>query len=95
MVHLQILSDEGGTQEEAVSLSRRRVHLLSECRDYAGRNWLSRQAQPNSYCHSSAPDRAKVFGVPMREDALEIQAKDGAKIILIFKTPPELPEIGV
>jgi hypothetical protein len=27
-----------------------------------------------------------------REDALEIEAKDGAKTILIFKTPLELPE---
>jgi hypothetical protein len=31
-------------------------------------------------------------GLDGRDDALEIEAGDGAKIILIFKAPPQLPE---
>ena len=35
------------------------------------------------------------IGADGREDALEIETDDGAKAILIFKTPPELPETGM
>ena len=65
MADLQILSDELGTQEEAEMLPFEGITLDNEgitcfeCRDHAGRNWISRQAQPNSYCYPGTTDRAK------------------------------------
>ena len=97
---LQVLSQELGTQEEAEMLPFRGITLETK-----GSLALSVEimlggtaaADNRNLTHTISQVRRIVpkTGVDGREDALEIEAEDGAKIILIFKTPPELPEIGV
>ena len=94
---LQVLSQELGTQEEAEMLPFRGITLETK-----GSLALSVEimlggtgaADNRNLTHTISQVRRIVpkTGVDGREDALEIEAEDGAKIILIFKTPLELPE---
>jgi len=94
---LQVLSQELGTQEEAEMLPFGGITLETK-----GSLALSVEimlggtgsADNRNLTHTISQVRRIVpkTGVDGREDALEIEAEDGAKIILIFKTPLELPE---
>jgi hypothetical protein len=94
---LQVLSQELGTQQEAEMLPFGGITLETK-----GSLALSVEimlggtgaADNRNLTHTVTQVRRIVpkTGVDGREDALEIEAEDGAKIILIFKTPPELTE---
>ena len=99
MADLQILSDELGTQEEAKMLPFEGItldtkgFLASSVEIMLGGTG---SADDRNLTHTVTQVRRIVpkIGADGREDALEIEA-DGAKTILIFKTPPELPETGM
>ena len=94
---LQILSDQLGTQEEAETLPFEGItletkgSLASSVEIMLGGTGL---ADKRKLTHTINQVRRIVpkEGGDGREDALEIEAQDGAKTILIFKTPLELPE---
>jgi hypothetical protein len=94
---LQILSDELGTEEEAQMLPFAGItldnkgSLASSVEIMLGGTGL---ADKRNLTHTINQVRRIVpkKGGDGREDALEIEGKDGAKTILIFKTPLELPE---
>jgi uncharacterized protein DUF5335 len=94
---LQILSDELGTEEEAQMLPFAGItldnkgSLASSVEIMLGGTGL---ADKRNLTHTINQVRRIVpkKGGDGREDALEIEAQDGAKTILIFKTPLELPE---
>jgi len=97
---LQVLSEELGTQEEAEMLPFKGITLETKgSLASSGEIMLggTGSADNRNLTHTVTQVRRIVpkIGADGREDALEIEAEDGAKIILIFKTPPELPEIGV
>ena len=100
MADLQILSDELGTQEEAKMLPFEGItldtkgFLASSVEIMLGGTG---SADKRNLTHTVTRVRRIVPkpGVNGREDALEIEARDGAKTILIFKTLPQLPETGV
>ena len=100
MADLQILSDELGTQEEAEMLPFEGITLETKGSLASSVEIMlggTGSADNRNLTHTVTQVRRIVpkTGVDGREDALEIEAGDGAKTILIFKTPPELPEIGV
>ena len=96
---LQILSDELGTQEEAEMLPFEGItldtkgFLASSVEIMLGGTG---SADKRNLTHTVTRIRRIVpkTGRDGREEALEIEARDGAKTILIFKTPLKLPEIG-
>ncbi len=97
MADLQILSDELGTQEEAVMLPFEGITL--EAKPSLASSvaiMLGGTGSPDNrnLTHTVTQARRIVpkIGTDGREDALEIEADDGAKTILIFKSSPELPE---
>ena len=97
---LQVLSEELGTQEEAEMLPFKGITLETKgSLASSGEIMLggTGSADNRNLTHTVTQVRRIVpkIGADGREDALEIENEDGAKIILIFKTPPELPEIGV
>jgi len=99
MADLQILSDELGTQEEAEMLPFEGItldtkgFLASSVEIMLGGTG---SADKRNLTHTVTRIRRIVSktGRDGREEALEIEASDGAKTILIFKTPLKLPEIG-
>ena len=100
MADLQILSDELGTQEEAEMLPFEGITLDTKGSLASSVEIMlggTGSADNRNLTHTVTQVRRIVpkIGADGREDALEIEAGDGAKTILIFKTPPELPEIGV
>ena len=99
MADLQILSDELGTQEEAEMLPFEGITL--ETKGFLASSVEimlggTGSADKRNLTHTVTRIRRIVpkTGRDGREEALEIEARDGAKTILIFKTPLELPEIG-
>jgi len=94
---LQILSDELGTQEEAEMLPFEGItldtkgFLASSVEIMLGGTG---SADKRNLTHTVTRIRRIVpkTGRDGREEALEIEARDGAKTFLIFKTLPELPE---
>ena len=100
MADLQILSDELGTQEEAEMLSFEGItfetkgSLASSVEIMLGGTG---SADNRNLTHTVTQVRRIVpkTGVDGREDALEIEARDGAKTILIFKALQQLPETEV
>ena len=100
MADLQILSDQLGTQEEAEMLPFEGITLETKGSLASSVEIMlggTGSADNRNLTHTVTQVRRIVpkIGADGREDALEIEAKGGEKIILIFKTPPELPEIGV
>ena len=97
MADLQILSDELGTQEEAEMLPFEGItldtkgFLASSVEIMLGGTG---SADKRNLTHTVTRIRRIVpkTGRDGREEALEIEARDGAKTFLIFKTLPELPE---
>ena len=97
---LQVLSQELGTQEEAEMLPFGGITLETK-----GSLALSVEimlggtgaADNRNLTHTITQVRRIVpkTGVDGREDALEIEAEDGAKTILIFKVPLELAETAL
>ena len=97
MADLQILSDELGTQEEAEMLPLEGITLDTKGSLPSSVEIMlggTGSADNRNLTHTITKVRRIVpkTGGDGREDALEIEAGDGAKTILIFKTPPELPE---
>jgi Family of unknown function (DUF5335) len=95
-VDLQVLSEEIGTQEEAemlpfegITLETKGPHASSVEIMLGGQS----TADDRNLTHLVSQVRRIVpkTGADGREEALEIEAADGAKTILIFKTLPELP----
>jgi hypothetical protein len=94
-VDLQLLSEELGTYNEAEKFPFQGISLEN--------NKTSSQnveimlggigADRRNLTHTVKEVRRMVpkTGVDGREEALEIEAADGAKIILVFKALPELP----
>ena len=100
MADLQILSDELGTQEEAEMLPFEGITLETKGSLASSVEIMlggTGAADKGNLTHTVTQVRRIVpkTGGDGREDALEIEAGDGAKTILIFKTLPELPETGV
>ena len=100
MADLQILSDELGTQEEAEMLPFEGITL--ETKGFLASSVEimlggTGSADKRNLTHTVTRIRRIVpkTGLDGREEALEIEARDGAKTILIFKTLPELPERAV
>jgi len=99
MAELQILSDELGTQEQAEMLPFEGItlemkgSLASSVEIMLGGTG---SADNRNLTHTVTQVRRVVpkIGADGREDALEIEAGDCAKIILIFKTLAALPEIA-
>ena len=97
---LQLLSDELGTQEEAEMLPFQGItldtkgFLASSVEIMLGGTG---SGDKRNLTHTVTRIRRIVpkTGRDGREEALEIEAADGAKTILIFKSLPELPETGV
>ena len=99
MANLQILSDELGTQEEAEMLPFEGITLETKGSFASSVEIMlggTGSADDRNLTHTVPQVRRIVpkMGADGREDALEIEADDRAKTILIFKTPPELPETG-
>ena len=99
MADLQILSDELGTQEEAEMLPFEGITLETKGSRASSVEIMlggTGSADNRNLTHTVTQVRRIVpkIGADGREDALEIEADDRAKTILIFKTPPELPETG-
>ena len=99
MANLQILSDELGTQEVAEMLPFEGITLETKGSRASSVEIMlggTGSADNRNLTHTVTQVRRIVpeIGADGREDALEIEA-DGAKTILIFKTPPELPETGM
>ena len=96
---LQILSNELGTQEEAEMLPFEGITLETKGSLASSVEIMlggTGSADNCNLTHTVTQVRRIVpkTGADGREDALEIEAKDGAKTILVFKRPPELPETG-
>lgn len=99
MADLQILSDELGTQEEAEMLPFEGITLDTKGFLASSVEIMLGGAGPadkRNLTHTVTRIRRIVpkTGGDGREEALEIEARDGARTILIFKPPLELPEIG-
>lgn len=97
MADLQILSDELGTQDEAEMLPFEGITL--ETKGFLASSVEimlggTGSADKRNLTHTVTRIRRIVpkTGRDGREEALEIEARDGAKTILVFKTLPELPE---
>lgn len=97
MADLQIISEEVGTQREAEMLTFEGItletkgSLASSVEIMLGSGG---SADDRNLTHTITQVRRIVpkIGADGREDALEIEAGDGANIILVFKALPELAE---
>ena len=94
---LQVLSEELGTQHEAEVLSFEGITLETKGSLASSVEIMlggTGSADNRNLTHTVTQVRRMVpkVGADGREDALEIEAEDGARTILIFKTPPELLE---
>ena len=100
MADLQILSDELGTQEQAEMLPFEGITLETKGSLASSVEIMlggTGSADNRNLTHTVTQVRRIVpkTGVDGREDALEIEARDGAKTILIFKALQQLPETEV
>ena len=100
MADLQILSDQLGTQEEAEMLPFEGITLetkgfLASSVEIMLGGTASVSNRNLTHTVTKVQRIVPKIGVDGRDDALEIEARDGAKTILIFKTLLELPEIVV
>ena len=100
LADLQVLSDELGTQAEAEMLPFEGITLETKGSLASSVEIMlggTGSADNRNLTHTVTQVRQIVpkTGVDGREDALEIEAEDGAKTILIFKTLTQLPETGV
>jgi hypothetical protein len=97
MADLQIISEELGTQREAEMLTFEGItletkgSLASSVEIMLGSGG---SADDRNLTHTITQVRRIVpkIGADEREDALEIEAGNGANIILVFKALPELAE---
>jgi hypothetical protein len=97
MADLQIISEEVGTQREAEMLTFEGItletkgSLASSIEVMLGSGG---SADDRNLTHTITQVRRIMpkIGADGREDALEIEAGDGANIILVFKALPELAE---
>ncbi len=94
---LQVLSEELGTQQEAEMLPFEGITLETKGSLASSVEIMlggTGAADNRNLTHTVTRVRRIVpkTGADGREDALEIEAGDGSKTILIFKTLPELPE---
>jgi hypothetical protein len=95
LADLQVLSEEIGTEREAEMLTFEGITLETKGSLAASVEIMlggSGPADSRNLTRTVAQVRRIVpkTGADGREDALEIEAVDGAKTILIFKAPPEL-----
>ena len=95
LADLQVLSEELGTQEEAVTLPFEGITLETKGSLAASVEIMlggTGPADRRNLTHTVTQVKRIVpkTGVDGREDALEIEAEDGAKTLLIFKAAPEL-----
>jgi hypothetical protein len=96
MANLQVLSEELGTQEEAEMLPFEGVTLETKGSLAASVEIMlggKGAADDRNLTHTVSQVRSIALkrGADGREDALEIEAGDGTKVILIFKALVELP----
>ena len=97
---LQVLSEELGTQEEAEMLAFEGITLETKGSLASSVEIMlggTGSADNRNLTHTITQVRRIVpkTGVDGRDDALEIEARDGAKTMLIFKTLQQLPQTGV
>ena len=94
-VDLQVLSEELGTQDEAEMMPFQGIALETKGSLTGSVEIMlgGGVADQRNLTHTIPEVRRIVpkVGVDGREDALEIEAATGAKIILVFKSLPELP----
>ena len=95
LADLQVLSDELGTEREAELLPFEGITLETKGSLAASVEIMlggTGSADGRNLTHTITQVRRIVpkTGVDGREDALEIEAVDGAKTLLIFKASPEL-----
>ena len=96
-VNLEVLSEELGDQEEAQMLPLEGITLEtkgSEAESVEIMLGSTGAADDRNLTHTVSQVRLIVpkVGTDGREEALEIEAQDGTKIILVFKALPELAE---
>ena len=97
MADLQIISEEVGTQREAEMLTFEGITLETKGSLASSVEIMLGScgaADDRNLTHTITQVRRIVpkIGADGREDALEIEAGDGANIILVFKALPELAE---
>lgn len=96
-VNLEVLSEELGDQEEAQMLPFEGITLETKGSEAASAEIIlggTGAADDRNLTHTVSQVRLIVpkVGTDGREEALEIEAEDGTKIILVFKALPELAE---
>lgn len=96
-VNLEVLSEELGDQEEAQMLPLEGIALETKGSEAASVEIMlggTGAADDRNLTHTVSQVRLIVpkLGTDGREEALEIEAEDGTKIILVFKALPELAE---
>ena len=96
-VNLEVLSEELGDQEEAQMLPFEGITLETKGSQAASVEIMlggTGAADDRNLTHTVSQVRLIVpkVGADGREEALEIEAEDGTKIILVFKALPELAE---
>ena len=94
---LEVLSEELGTQEEAAMLPFEGITLETKGSMASSVEIMlggKGAADNRNVTHTVTQVRLIVpkIGTDGREDALEIEAEDGTKIILVFRALPELAE---
>jgi hypothetical protein len=96
-VNLEVLSEELGDQEEAQMLPFEGITLETKGSEGASVEIMlgsTGAADDRNLTHTMSQVQLIVpkVGTDGREEALEIEAEDGTKIILVFKALPELAE---
>jgi hypothetical protein len=96
-VNLEVLSEELGDQEEAQMLPLEGITLETKGSEAESIEIMlggTGAADDRNLTHTVTQVRLIVpkVGTDGREEALEIEAEDGTKIILVFKALPELAE---
>jgi hypothetical protein len=96
-VNLEVLSEELGDQEEAQMLPLEGITLETKGSEAESVEIMlggTGAADDRNLTHTVTQVRLIVpkVGTDGREEALEIEAEDGTKIILVFKALPELAE---
>lgn len=97
LADLEVLSEELGTQEEAAMLPFEGITLETKGSMASSVEIMlggKGAADDRNVTHTVTQVRLIVpkIGTDGREDALEIEAEDGTKIILVFRALPELAE---
>ena len=94
-VDLQLLSEDLGTYNEAEKLPFQGISIDAKSASVQSVEiMLGGTGKDYRNLTHTVKDVRRILpkaGVDGREDALEIEAADGAKIILVFKSLPELP----